>query len=300
MKRLIAALVLTSAFLLLVACGGDEPAETTPTTAPTIAPTTASATSAAPPASDTTPAAQSATICGQGTKPAYLTDLVLAKNTDGDNFTPVDLTDEFEPSQIINAVVSLQDAPGGLNLDAKWYLLQAEGYTPNALLDQTTVENAAGTRNVRFTLQTVGDPFPPGAYCVEIYAAGNLALSKQFRVIGDATPSNASIDVVRQVVLAENAEGGTFTPINPTTTFKSDAPAIHATVEIVDAPPNTKFTARWYPPTQDPLNFDVNVDGSRWIDFRLTPTPTGFPTGQYQVEILVNDRLAKTVEFTVE
>jgi outer membrane usher protein FimD/PapC len=195
----------------------------------------------------------------------------------------------------------LQDAPANLVLGAKWYLIDATGFTPNTKIDENDLTVAGGgTRNVDFTLQNSGNLWPPGTYCVEIYADGTHALSQEFRVTGDATPSNAGVEVVRQVVLAQDADPGAFTPINPTTTFKSDAPFIHATVEISDAPPNTIFRARWYPPSEDPLDFDLTTSGTRWMDFRLTPTPTGFPTGQYQVEIYVNDQLAKTVEFTVE
>lgn len=300
MKRLVAALAVMSAFLLLSGCGADTatdvpPAPNTPTTA---------AQAATAPASPTL-AALTSTLCAPdtpGTPPAYLKNVVLAKSTQGENFTPVDVTEEFEPSQEqFHAVAALEDAPSNTTLRAAWYLVQAAGYAPDTKIDENELSiEASGTRNVVFTLSPAQDAWPPGDYCVEIYVEGTLALSKRFKVVGGSAPSNATTAVVKQVVLAEDAEPQTFQPIRPTSTFKQDAPFIHAAVEIVQAPDTTKFVARWYPPNQEPLNFDLTTGGSRWLDFRLTPAPDGFPTGEYKVEIYVNDALADTKTFTVQ
>lgn len=298
MRTIVVALVLTSAFLVLAGCGADAtptPAPPTPL-APTDAPT---ATTVRPTA---TLAAAAAEICAQGTAPAYLKEIILTTDTKGEGFTPVDTVTEFQPSQAtFHAVAVLEKAPANIKLAAAWYLVRAEGYASGTKIDEKELTvNDGGTRNVDFTLKTSQDRWPPGDYCVEIYAEGNLALSRTFKVTGDTTPSNASGGVVKQVVLAEDSKPETFEPVNPTTTFKSNAPFIHATVQVQDAPANTQFRARWYPPGQDPLDFDLKTDGTRWLDFRLTPAPNGFPAGDYKVEIYVNEQLADTKTFTVE
>lgn len=297
MKRYFIALVGLSAFLLLAACGGETATQTPPET---LAPTAAPTGTTAPPTA--TLAAQANGICAAGTLPAYVTDVVLAKDTKGDNFEPVDVTEVYEPTQTtFHAVASLANAPQNLKMHAVWYLVKAKGYNSNTKIDENDLNvEQGGTRNLDFTLATTQKTWPPGSYCVEIYAEGNLALSKTFTVSGSDALSTADVSVVKQVVLAEDADPTTFKPINPTTTFKAGAAFIHATVEAGDAPVNTVFRARWYPPGQDPLDFDLTTDGLRWLDFRLTPTPTGFPTGDYKVEIYVNDKLADTKTFTVE
>lgn len=296
-KKIIA-LVLLSAIVLLSACGGDAPTQVPPTP---LAATQAPSATEPPPAA--TLAAQAAGICGPGEQPEYLKEVVLAKDAKGENFTPVDVTETFEPSQAtFHAIVTLKGAPANLQLGTKWYLVQASGYTPNNKIDEkmVTVEQG-GSRNVDFTLKSAQATWPPGTYCVEIYADGNLALSKVFSVVGGSAPSNADANVVKQIVLAEDAQPVTFEPINPTGIFAANAPAIHMTVQIKDAPANSEFMALWYPPNQDPLKFVLPpVDGSRWLDFRLTPPPDGFPNGEYKVEIYLNDELVDTKTFSVK
>lgn len=297
-KSMLIALSILSAIVLLAACGGESPTQIPPTSLPPTDAPTATRVRAT-----STRAAQASNVCAPGNAPAYITQVVLAKGSQGENFTPVDITDEFAPNQAtFHAIVTLENAPANLTLGSKWYLVQATGYTPNSLIDDNEIPvDQGGSRNVDFTLKTSQDTWPAGTYCVEIYAEGNLALSKSFSVIGDTTPSNATASIVKQIVLAQDTKPETFEPVNPTTVFKTNAQAIHAAVQIENAPANTLFQAKWYPPNQEPLEFNLPpVDGSRWIDFRLTPAPDGFPTGEYQVEIYLNGELVDTKTFTVE
>lgn len=297
MKHLTVALALTGAILLFAACGAESaPPE------PTMTPTPTQALTKKPTSNDATAELQSATICAEGKAPGYLKQVVLARNTEGTNFTPVEITEEYSPSDTtFHAVATLEGAPANTKLRAVWYLLKASGYTPETKIDENELSvGEGGSRNVDFTLKNTQDKWPSGAYCVEVYADGTLALSKKFTVTGETTPSTAGVDVLTQVVLAEDTDPGSFKPINPTTTFKKDAAFIHAAIQIQDAPLNTIFRARWNPPNQEPLDFDLTTNGTRWLDFRLTPAPDGFPAGEYKVEIYVNDQLADTKTFTVE
>lgn len=310
MKKLITTLTALSVFFVLVACGGTE----TPTAIPPtqVPPTSAPTAESIPPT--VTAAPQASDVCGKGNTPAYLTQVVLAEDTKGDNFEPVNPTDRFEPGQAtFHAVASVKNAPKGVKLGARWYVIQATGYKPNFKINESEMTFAeGGTRKIDFKLKNPADKWPAGSYCVEIYAEGNLALSREFQVIGDSTPSNADIDIVKQVVLAENTKPSSFEPINPTTKFRSNTPLIHAAVRVEKAPANTQFRARWYAPGQDPLDFMLQTDGTRWLDFRLmptppntpapgeTPAPEGFPAGEYKVEIYVNEQLANTQTFTVQ
>ncbi|MCG3139332.1 MAG: hypothetical protein HDKAJFGB_00200 [Anaerolineae bacterium] len=291
------ALVLLSAVVLLNACGGD--ATPTPTPAPAPTSTSLPAPTATTIVSDkTTP--QTAKVCAPGETPTFISDVVLAKDAQGANYEPVGITEAFEPSQAtLHAIVTLVNAPKNLQLGATWHLIQASGYKPQKI-DATTIEVAdGGSRNVDFTLKGTQSAWPVGSYCVEIYANDKLALAKSFTVI--AGESNAGSNVIQDIVLAESVKPDTFDPINPTDTFKKNAEAIHAVVRILDAPANTQLSAKWFPPSQEPLDFALPpVDGTRWLDFRLTPPPDGFPAGEYKVEIYVNQKLADTKTFTVQ
>ncbi len=296
MKKTILALVLTSVFIfLLAACGGDAtPAPTAaPTSAPTVAPTATTIVLGEP-------TAQTTDVCAPGSQPAFISDVVLAQDTQGANYEPVNVTETFDPSQAtLHAVVTLENAPKNLQLGATWHLVQAPGYKPQKI-DATELAVAdGGSRNVDFTLKGAQPAWPPGEYCVEIYANGVLARSKPFTVA--ASGSNAGAEAVADIVLAESVKPNTFEPVNPTDTFAKNAEAIHAVVKIQDAPANTSLSAKWFPPTQEPLEFNLPpVDGTRWLDFRLTPPPDGFPAGAYKVEIYVNQKLVDTKTFTVQ
>jgi hypothetical protein len=298
MKKSIFALALSGAFIfLLAACGGD--ATPMPTNAP---PSTEAPRATATRAASSNTGIEPAEMCGTGEMPAFITGVVLAKETQGANFEPVEIVEAYDPSQAtFHAVVTLKNAPKNLQLGSAWHLMQASGYKPQTI-DQNTLDIPdGGSRNVDFTLKAVEPLWPVGSYCVSIFANGKLAVSKPFEVIGSSATSNAGAEVVQDIVLAENTKPDTFEPINPTTMFKTNAQAIHAAVSIQDAPANTFVSAKWYPPDQLPLEFNLPpVDGTRWLDFRLDPPSEGFPTGEYKVEIYVNEKLVDTKTFTVQ
>lgn len=298
MRKTIPALAFTSAFIfLLAACGGGTPAQV-PTAPPTATLAPASTSNPKTP----TLAAIDSDICAPGNQPDFIQQVVLAKDTQGANFEPVDVTEAYEPNQAtLHAVVTLKNAPKNLQLGSVWYLMQASGYKPQKIEGNNLEVAAGGSRNVDFTLKGTQSAWPVGSYCVEIYANGKLAASKPFSVVTGSSTTSAGIQVVQDIVLAEGAKPDTFEPVNPTNTFKKDAGAIHATVKIQDAPASTVISAKWYPPDQEPLEFNLPpVDGTRWLDFRLTPTPDGFPGGEYKVEIFVNETLVDTKTFTVQ
>ncbi len=303
MKKIIIALVLWSAMLLslLAACGQETPtAMPSPTpTAPN--PTTTSTSAAAAPAT-LTPAPQASGICAQGTKPAFIQDVVLAQDTQGNNFTPVNATHSFAPDQpTFHAIVTLKEAPPNLTLTAKWYLLQAVGFQPNTKLNESefTIKNSSGNNDLALKRQENLKVWPPGSYCVEIYADKNLAISQPFQVVNHAL-APAGINPIKQVVLAEGINPTTYEPVNPTTTFKSNAPLIYTAVRIEDSPPGTIYKVKWYPPGVPPLEQPLQPGPKTWFESHLIPLSGSFPTGKYQVEIYVNDQLVDTETFTVE
>ena len=110
---------------------------------------------------------------------------------------------------------------------------------------------------------------------------------------------------IRSVTMALGTQGDLRNPINPTTVFPSNA-VFHGVVAIQNAPAKTKITAKWYavdvgvPGTSETLfdSADVVTDGTRNIDFTVSPTPT-WPSGTYRLEIYVNDVLDQVANFSV-
>jgi hypothetical protein len=119
-------------------------------------------------------------------------------------------------------------------------------------------------------------------------------------------PQGSSSGIITEVVLATGVEGEEVNPVNPTTIFNSSS-TIHAVVNIKDAPVGTNFTAEFYVidvgDAADPnslfSSIDLAADGTRNLDFSLTPT-TSWPAGSYRVDILVNGVLDQSLEYTVQ
>jgi hypothetical protein len=91
-------------------------------------------------------------------------------------------------------------------------------------------------------------------------------------------------------------------PIDHTDIFPEQTTVVYAAAYIKNAPDDTQVTAIWYHiPTNSSLASEdvLSVDGNTWVSFSLT-SPNGFTPGAYKVEILIDDKVAKTVEFQVE
>lgn len=116
----------------------------------------------------------------------------------------------------------------------------------------------------------------------------------------------ATSGIISDVILATDTEGDLMNPVGPTTVFTPSS-VIHAVVQIKDAPVGTQFTAEFYvvdvgsasAPNSLIITTDVTADGTRNIDFTMTPT-ADWPAGSYRVDILVNGQLEQSETYTVQ
>jgi hypothetical protein len=121
-----------------------------------------------------------------------------------------------------------------------------------------------------------------------------------------AAPQASSSGLITEVVLAKGSDSVSAAPVDPTTVFGSSS-VIHATVKINNAQANTKFTAAFYvvdvgsaaAANSVITSTDITADGTRYLDFTLTPT-SSWPPGKYRVDISVNGQLDQTVPYTVQ
>ena len=112
--------------------------------------------------------------------------------------------------------------------------------------------------------------------------------------------------LIDAVTTAHGVEGDNKTAVEPSDIF-SPGDIVHAVVSVKDAPLGTRFKATWKvvdigdPSTCNTVlaEYDVETDGTRNIDFSLTPD-SNLPAGSYKVEIAVNGTLDKIAFFTVQ
>ncbi len=120
------------------------------------------------------------------------------------------------------------------------------------------------------------------------------------------TPAPAGF-YIAGITLARGVQGQDNTPVDPTGVFQA-TDTFHAVVQIQNAPANTTYKSSWVavdvgnaaPPNTAIDSTQVTTNGSRNIDFSLTPPQTNWPVGIYSVEIDVNDVKAANLLFSVQ
>ena len=112
---------------------------------------------------------------------------------------------------------------------------------------------------------------------------------------------------IAQAVLAKDVKGDTFEPVEPTSTFPSDQAVIHLVVTVANAPSDTKVKTVWTavdvgdaaPANTKIDEAELTMDASGNAHFTLSLPNSGvWPAGKYKVEIYLNGKLNRTLEYT--
>jgi hypothetical protein len=237
-------------------------------------------------------------LSSSATAQAIITNIVMSKDVKNDTLDPVDVTYAFPANQsIFHVVVTIKDAPKDTAIGAFWF---ADAGKPLANYEL----KSEGSRNLDLWLKPDGGKLSPGNYRVEIRLNGTPYSTTNFTVVAEGASSSGQpkpSGLISSVTMAEKTQGATKDPVNPTSVFAPNS-IFHAVVSVQNAPANTKFTAVWY--AVDAGNTlidqtDLATDGTRNIDFTLTPTTT-WSAGVYRVEIYVNGRLDTVKIFSVK
>ncbi len=94
-------------------------------------------------------------------------------------------------------------------------------------------------------------------------------------------------------------------PLTITDTFSADSPVIYVTGSMNNAPEGTMIAAEWIYAEENPPTFidvaelEVNEISSSF-HFSMTRPDNGWPAGEYEVNLYIDDELAETLSFTVE
>ncbi len=113
---------------------------------------------------------------------------------------------------------------------------------------------------------------------------------------------------ITQAVLAKDVKGETFEPVDPTSTFPTDQAVINLVVTVANAPSDTKVKTVWTavdvgdaaPANTKIDEAEITMAASGNAHFTLSSPSTGvWPVGKYKVEIYLNDKLDRTLEYTV-
>ena len=114
---------------------------------------------------------------------------------------------------------------------------------------------------------------------------------------------------IKQAVLSKDVQGDKFEPVDPTSTFSTDQPMLHLVVSVANAPSDTKVKAAWTavdvgdvaPANTKIAETEVVLNSDGNAHFTMSIPDTGvWPVGKYKVDVYLNDKLDRTLEYTVE
>jgi hypothetical protein len=115
------------------------------------------------------------------TRSGYIAEIIMARNTEGEEKNPINLTTVFSPTDTFHAVAKVEDAPENTSFSATWYVTDVgPDIACNSVVDSTEI-STFGTRNLDFTL-TPESTWPSGMYRVEVFVNGVLDSVKEFSV----------------------------------------------------------------------------------------------------------------------
>ncbi|HEU5433760.1 MAG TPA: hypothetical protein VFU81_18975, partial [Thermomicrobiales bacterium] len=124
-------------------------------------------------------------------------------------------------------------------------------------------------------------------------------------IAGIGSPAAGPAGEIGAVVWARGVDPATKAPLDRTTSFPPDAPAIYAVVPVDRLAPNARLTATWsYNDTSlDAFTQTVtagDAPGARWVEFHIArSSAVPWPAGDYTIVVRLADGLAQTASVTV-
>jgi outer membrane usher protein FimD/PapC len=95
-------------------------------------------------------------------------------------------------------------------------------------------------------------------------------------------------------------------PVEPTTVYPQDQKTFHCVATVSNAPSGTKIKSVWVVlEAGDMKNMkidsaEVNLDRDAPVHFTLSRGQNFWPVGKYQIELYLNNKFDRNVDFTVE
>ena len=128
-----------------------------------------------------------------------------------------------------------------------------------------------------------------------------------FRFTDDRPKVILSTASLSEATMTENVDD-TMRPLNSTDVFNIDAPEIHCSVKLSNAPADTEIKGEWIyieGEEEDLNNYMIDstiiiTEGSRYLDFSLSIPDNGWPVGEYELVLSINGKEKMRVPFFVK
>jgi hypothetical protein len=246
---------------------------------------------------------------------AKLSEATMCLGTDAET-KPVNPTDEFGVTTTeIFCSVRLSNAPDDTEVLSEWVYLKGEleGVT-NYVIDSFAI-TTEGTRYLEFSMTSPDDGWPKGEYKVVLYIDGKEEVAVPFMVTDVAVPPSqatfppATVEkaTLTQATLALDVDAERK-PINATTQFAPDTAEIHCSVLLSNATAGTEVLSEWYYVSGELQGVsNVLIDsvpitvaaGTQYLSFSLSIPDTGWPVGEYELLLYLDDTNVISLPFSV-
>ena len=151
----------------------------------------------------------------------------------------VNPTTVFDATDKIHCVVKLANAPNSTKIRAQWFLVNAEGQTPNQKLDETTMNEIGANNIIDFFYTPSPEGLPAGEYKVDVYLnpkdKGEDKPEKTLNFTVKPTAGTALGPQVARAFLSADQEGET-----EVTQYEAGTGAFYINVLVRGATPGTK------------------------------------------------------------
>jgi len=256
-----------------------------------------------------------ATACGgggggegggkEGSKEAGLTILeaTFAQEVSED-MEPINPTTSFTPEQTVNLLLTIKGRPKEGEVLARFYVRDQEIASASVDLaeaNEGVIFSIGENTRVHFTL-TPTEPFPVSPnYRAEVFLNGSPAGTYTFAVVPppEAIPSRL-IEATLAKGVKETPE--TYEPVEPTTTFAPDE-AVYV-VGVADLGKYSRLEVNWYVGGQLVEDATRSLTAQEDIPeagfYFVFQPEEGWPAGEHQVVLLLNDEEVQRLTFTVK
>jgi hypothetical protein len=187
---------------------------------------------------------------------------------------------------------------------AEWFIVKSEdGQYKDYLIGNETI--AAATPYVVFGFVRSDKLLPKGDYQVKLYFDDKFVQSVPFNIKGEAAASTA---VLSDAVMCTSIDLLTGKGLDNVSAFPNDSSIIYCSVKVTGASFSSNIKARW-----TYLNGELEAiknktiytaaakaEGREYLSFSIGRAEgKTFPTGNYQVTLLIEDKEQTSLEFKV-
>ena len=214
---------------------------------------------------------------------------------------PADISDQFFPTDTVFLSVEIKGRPDS-------GIISAEAYWKDQFIDSVDVDLSnvnsdvivsIGENTYVYVTLTPSNPWPISQNYKFVVNVNDEKLGEYpFTVI---PPSDAIPSVINSVTLAKDVDAS-FNAINPTTDFLAAYPVI--LIAKGDFGRDTWFNVQWVIAGTDTTDCDTIIKADKdypddGLFFSCAPD-TGWPSGDHNVTLFMNDELVGTYSFHVE